>query len=140
LNIDALHYETLYGTRTRLVEMIAAGLPVITSLGPELSYLLRDADAALAFDVGDAAGLGDQILTLSQDEARRRRMAKAAHRYAGHDLSFYETTAPLRAWVAAPKLAPDRANMSAPETRRRWSHKLRAALRLLIWHLRGQER
>ena len=37
INIDALHYETIYGTRTRLVEMIAAGLPVVTSLGAELS-------------------------------------------------------------------------------------------------------
>ena len=43
INIDALHYETIFGTRTRLVEMIASGLPVVTSLGAELSYLLRDA-------------------------------------------------------------------------------------------------
>jgi glycosyltransferase involved in cell wall biosynthesis len=139
LNIDALHYETLYGTRTRLVEMIAAGLPVITSLGPELSYLLRDAGAALTFPVGDADALGRQILTLSRDTACRNQMAAAAGRYAAHNLSFYETTASLRAWVADPMLAPDRQQASPAERRRRWQHQIRAWLRLALWHLRGQE-
>jgi glycosyltransferase involved in cell wall biosynthesis len=65
LNIDALHYETIYGTRTRLTEMIAAGLPVITSRGTELSYLLEDRGVALTFEVGDWQGLGQQIMTLA---------------------------------------------------------------------------
>lgn len=43
INIDALHYETILGNvYAGLVEMIASGLPVVTSLGAELSYLLRD--------------------------------------------------------------------------------------------------
>jgi glycosyltransferase involved in cell wall biosynthesis len=139
LNIDALHYETLYGTRTRLVEMIAAGLPVITSLGAELSYLLQEAGAALTFQVGDADGLAQQILTLSQDSAYRERMATAAGRHAAHDLSFYETTAPLRAWVERPARAPDRRKHSFAEKRRQWEYQGRAMLRLLLWRLRGQD-
>jgi glycosyltransferase involved in cell wall biosynthesis len=140
LNIDALHYETLYGTRTRLVEMIAADLPVITSVGPELSYLLRDAGAALTFPVGDANGLGQHVLTLSHDTACRDQMAAAAGRYAAQNLSFYETTAPLRHWVTNPVLAPDRQTASPAETRRRWRHQLRAWLRLILWRLTGHDK
>lgn len=138
VNIDALHYETLYGTRTRLVEMIAAGLPVITSLGAELSYLLREAGVALTFAVGDAAGLGQQVLALSQDKSYRHQMAAAAATYATHDLSFYQTTAPLRQWVLHPTIAPDQRPKSFAETRKQWEHKARASLRLLLWRLKGE--
>jgi glycosyltransferase involved in cell wall biosynthesis len=138
LNIDALHYETIYGTRTRLVEMIAAGLPVITSLGAELSYLLQEASVALTFAVGDAANLSQQILALSQDEPRRLQMAAAAAHYAAHDLSFYQTTAPLRQWVAQPAPAPDRRPRSFNDTTKQWEHQARARLRLLLWRLKGE--
>lgn len=98
INIDALHYETIFGTRTRLVEMIAAGLPVVTSLGAELSYLLRDAGVALTFAVGDSAALGEALARLAADAQATGCMAQAALHYARHDLSFTTTTAPLRAW------------------------------------------
>jgi glycosyltransferase involved in cell wall biosynthesis len=139
LNIDALHYETIYGTRTRLVEMIAAGLPVITSLGAELSYLLQDAGAALTFAVGDAAGLRQAILTLAQDDACRAQLAAAAEQQATSQLSFYQTTAPLRQWVAQPRPAPDRRQRSWAETRQQWEYRTRARLRLALWQLTGRD-
>lgn len=139
-NIDALHYETLYGTRTRLVEMIAAGLPVITSLGSELSYLLQANEAALAFAVGDWQCLGDQILTLAQDETYRRQMAAKALQYATQDLSFYETTAPLRAWVQNPQKAPDHVNQNFQDRVKTWEYRGRALLRQIIWQLFGLEK
>ena len=43
INIDALHAETIYGTRTRLVEMLAHDLPVISSEGCEFSLHSRSA-------------------------------------------------------------------------------------------------
>jgi hypothetical protein len=136
LNIDALHYETIYGTRTRLVEMIAAGLPVVTSLGSELSYLLRDADVALAFEVGDAQGLSKQILTLSRNEEKRCDMANGAYRYAANDLSFYETTAPLRKWVSDPQNAPDKQTEQTFKDRmQKLEYSARAFLRQLLWQI-----
>ena len=69
INIDALHYETIFGTRTRLVEMIASGLPVVTSLGAELSYLLRDAGVALTFEVGDWQMLGQNLAQMAANPA-----------------------------------------------------------------------
>ncbi len=69
INIDALHYETIFGTRTRLVEMIASGLPVVTSLGAELSYLLRDGGVALTFAVGDWQMLGQNLAQMAANPA-----------------------------------------------------------------------
>jgi glycosyltransferase involved in cell wall biosynthesis len=140
LNIDALHYETIYGTRTRLVEMIAAGLPVITSLGAELSYLLQEAGVALTFTVGDASRLRQQILTLALDDDCRHQMAARASHYAAHDLSFYQTTAPLRAWVSEPSPAPDRRRQSWNDVSQEWEHKARARLRWGLWQLTGRDK
>jgi hypothetical protein len=93
----------------------------------------------LTFPVGDANSLGQQILTLSQNRACRDQMAAAAGHYAAHDLSFYETTAPLRAWVTNPVLAPDRQQATLTERRCRWQHQIRAWLRLALWYLTGRD-
>lgn len=140
LNIDAMHYETIYGTRTRLVEMIAAGLPVITSLGSELSYLLTESDAALAFRAGDWRGLAEQILILAKDGRRRDEMADKAAQYAANELSFYTTLAPVRDWVRNPQLAPDKIALSVRERIQQYEYQLRATMRLVAWRLRASDK
>lgn len=139
INIDALHYETIYGTRTRLVEMIAAGLPVITSLGAELSYMLEREDAALTFEVGDWQMLTDQIIALSSDRGVRDQLAENALAYATEGLSFYKTTEPVRDWVANPTLAPDKASATFASRIRHLEYEGRAVLRHLLWRVTGQE-
>jgi glycosyltransferase involved in cell wall biosynthesis len=140
INIDALHYETIFGTRTRLVEMIAAGLPVVTSLGAELSYLLRDAGAALTFAVGDGSALGAALGRLAADAQLTGKMAAAALHYAQHDLSFAATTQPLRTWVANPSLAPDRQPLGASDWVRTSGYRARSVLRQVLWRVAGADR
>lgn len=139
INIDALHYETLYGTRTRLVEMIANGLPVITSLGAELSYLLRDQGAALTFTVGDWQTMGGQLIKLAGNRSLRDQMAQTAYTFAAGDLSFTNTTRAVRSWAQYPKLAPDKQNQTLPAKIRQIEYRLRAALRLALWRLAAAE-
>ena len=135
LNIDAMHYETIYGTRTRLTEMIAGGLPVITTEGTELSYLLQGSRAALTFEVGRADQLGSQLLRLARDPELREEMARAALHSAQADFSFAKTTECLRSWVEAPVLAPDRQPTSKTEKLEEIRHRARAAVRSLLWKL-----
>ncbi len=135
LNIDAMHYETIYGTRTRLVEMIAGGLPVITTEGTELSYLLQASRAALTFEVGRWDQLGSQILRLAKDETLREEMARAALHSAQSEFSFAETTECLRSWVESPVLAPDRQSASRTEKLEEMRHHARAVVRGLLWKL-----
>jgi glycosyltransferase involved in cell wall biosynthesis len=140
INIDALHYETIFGTRTRLVEMISSGLPVITSLGIELSYLLRDAGIALTFDVGDWQHLGRNLEQMATDANLRHRMATSAYRHAQEDLSFAATTKPLRDWVQNPSLSPDKGAVSRSDHLRSIEHRARSTLRQAIWHVSGTDR
>jgi len=134
INIDALHYETIYGTRTRLVEMIAAGLPVVTSLGAELSYLLQNQGAALTFEVGDWQVLGHQLVKLAQNRPLRDDLARAAYAYATNQLSFRMTTAGLRAWVRNPQRAPDKKHHNLQTNLRDIQHQTRSLVRQLMWH------
>ncbi len=140
LNVDAMHYETVYGTRTRLLEMMSAGLPVLTTEGCELSYLLRDRGAGLSFAAGDGRALAAHILALSRDPERRDQLARLALEYARADLSFAQTTRPVRDWVRSPSLAPDRAATSAPHRITQATHHARAAARQMIWQLTGLDK
>jgi glycosyltransferase involved in cell wall biosynthesis len=140
LNIDAPHYETLYGTRTRLVEMIAAGLPVISSLGCELSELLGNRGAGLTFTPGSWQELGKQILTLARDRGLCSEMSETALNYASNELSFPTTTTPVRDWVRDPKPAPDKASASLGERLQHWEYQARALVRQAIWRVAGLEK
>jgi glycosyltransferase involved in cell wall biosynthesis len=140
LNIDAIHYETVYGTRTRLLEMMAAGLPVITSLGSELSYLLHDSGNCLAFEAGDWQGLAEQILTIVGDNDLRLSLAKAAHQYASNELSFPTTTTSIRRWVRQPSQAPDKVTADFSSQVRQIEYQARSVVRRLIWRFAGLDK
>jgi glycosyltransferase involved in cell wall biosynthesis len=135
INIDALHYETIYGTRTRLVEMLAAGLPIITSIGCELSTLIGNYGAGLVFDSGDPLAMGLQILSLSNDDVLYTAMVEKALRMAQNELSFYNTTAPVRAWVNQPSKAPDNISTNFSYIKKDLEYKIRSIIRQLIWKI-----
>lgn len=137
LSIDALHYETLLGTRTRLVEMIAAGLPVITSVGTELSYLLQGYGAALTFEIGDWQALGEEILVLAKSPHKHGDMAQQALNCARDRFSFSKTTIPILEWVENPQRAPDRVEISKKERLRNLEYAGRGMVRRILWGAAG---
>lgn len=112
INIDKFHYETVLGTRTRLLEMLQAGLPVITSLGCELSYIIKEKNIGLTFPIGDAKFLKNSILKLAKDPNLERYYSTRGKEFVTEELSFKETTKPLRDWIKDPKLAPDKGKIS----------------------------
>ncbi|MBN2209403.1 MAG: glycosyltransferase family 4 protein [Candidatus Coatesbacteria bacterium] len=108
LNIDKYHYELVFGTRTRLVEMIAYGLPVITTVGCELSYDIRDHGLGLTFEIGDPVGLADALLQYGKDpEAGRRHYAIAALQHFRDHYTYEKTCKPLLEWLKKPRRSPD---------------------------------
>lgn len=140
INIDAHHYETTYGTRTRLVEMIGAGLPVLTSYGSELSDFLASANAALGFRHGDYQQFGIHLVDLAKNPGKTRALAQNAASLALQALSVHTTSAPIRSWVEAPQPAPDRYRQSARQKLYTVEYSARAHLRWLLWRLRGSYR
>ncbi len=135
VSIDALHYETILGTRTRLVEMLAYGLPAITSAGCELSYLLAVRQAGLNFGVGDWSQLADHLLRLTNQPQELMAMVLAGRRLVESDLSFVATTAAFRSWVVAPQVAPDRARGHTLSRRQAVMYRLRTLTRLMLWRV-----
>ena len=135
LSIDALHYETIYGTRTRLVEMLAYGLPVITSKGCEIGDLVLEKQVGLNFASGDWRGLADAIVSLAHAPSRVARLREEAGRLVTGEWSFGATTAPFREWVKDPHIAPDRTPPSWTGRAHAVKFNLRTTARLTLWML-----
>jgi len=140
INLDAFHYETLLGTRTRLVEMMRYGLPVITSLGCELSVIIQQQALGLTFSIGDVDAFGDCLVALATDSTARQEMARRAQGYASKQLSFAETTRPFREWAQRPYHAPDRLVSRPYHDWRETEYFLRSVSREVLWRLWALER
>jgi len=139
INIDSPIYETLFGTRTRIVEMIAYGLPVVTSLGTDLSYFLCTQEGGMGFEIGSSVSLSEQLLKLANNKELCLRLSRKATQVAREELSFYKTTLPLREWVQNPVCAPDRL-VSSSEKRQQVEYRMRSWFRNLIWKISGLDR
>ena len=108
INIDKYHYELVFGTRTRLVQMIAYGLPVITTTGCELSYIIKENGLGLTFEIGDARGLADALLKYGKDpKAGRQHYATVALEHFRDHYTYAKTCEPLLSWLKKPRRAPD---------------------------------
>jgi glycosyltransferase involved in cell wall biosynthesis len=140
VNLDAFHYETQIGTRTRLVEMMHHGLPVLTTLGCELSIIIKGQELGLTFDIGDDVTFANQILTLAKENGLQKKLARQAQEYTNRQLSFQRTTDALQEWIKEPKFAPDRDKQQSKFDIHELEHGLRAGVRSLLWKIWALER
>jgi polysaccharide biosynthesis protein PslH len=87
------------GTRLKLLEAMAAGVPIVsTEIGAEGLDLRHDTEAWLA---NDADGLAAGILALLSDPERAERMAAVARRRVEADFSWERAGERLNALIAA---------------------------------------
>lgn len=116
VNVDRFSYEGYFGTRNRVIEWAAAGLPVITTSLSETTCDLVANNLVETFDFGDWKALGDQIIDVAKDPPGHRLKATRAQEYV---LNKYETarvTKPLIEWIKSPEPAPD---LPVPKSRPR---------------------
>ena len=136
INLDAFHYETQLGTRTRLVEMMHYGLPVITTLGCELSYIVEQQGLGLTFPIGDAKTFESHILTLAHERPLQQKLATQARSYTQNQLSFQNTAKPFLEWARKPAFAPDRVVGEGSRIKARdVEYALRTAMRRVLWKI-----
>lgn len=99
--------ETDLALRTRFVEALAAGCPVVASLGGTLARQLAERDAGWVVPPGDAgalaAALGQVLAGGSEVEARRSRGRALAAEY-----QWRRVLAPLAAFLATPRVDPSK--------------------------------
>jgi glycosyltransferase involved in cell wall biosynthesis len=140
VNLDAMHYETIYGTRTRLVEMMSAGLPVVSSEGTEIIKDIVKNEAGLVFPSGDAKHFGECLVRIATNTSLRNHMAERALRLATGKLSFNVTLDLVRAWVQNPQHAPDHIQANKDRFLKRVEFRMRSVVRHADWVFRNVDR
>ncbi|HVS01921.1 MAG TPA: glycosyltransferase [Thermoanaerobaculia bacterium] len=99
-------YEGSLGSKNRLVQWMAAGLPVIANRVGDLGDLLADHRLGLTCPPGDASALTERLVWAAAHRAELAAMAEEAEAYVRGHFSIEQTTRPLAAWAAAPRRAP----------------------------------
>jgi hypothetical protein len=115
------HVETAFSFRTRMLDYLWAGLPMVCTRGDVFAALVDEHGLGLTVAPGDVEGLADALDRLLGDAAFaaacRSRVAELAPSF-----SWAQVLTPLVAFCAAPRRAPDLADddaRPAPRPRRR---------------------
>lgn len=107
LNVDRDCLETWTGARNRINEMMKFRLPVVTTLGSEISYEVLRVGAGVAVNSGDFQGLARGIEAAI---AGRMEMGAAGRLYIEEEANYEATLSALFKWIenGAPKSARGR--------------------------------
>lgn len=107
LNIDAQNYETLFGARNRLTNMMAAGLPVLTTVGTEISRTIKHHQLGITVEMGNAEQLAAMLVEAASRAQWLREIAEKGKAFAREHYSYTRTTQEVQEWVHHPEPAPD---------------------------------
>ena len=119
--------ETDLSLRTRLVDLLWLGLPVVVTEGGTMARVVEDAGAGEVVPPGDPAAVAAAVGRLLADPDRRHTASQAARRWAA-GREWRRLAAPLLDFAARPwrdrhrdrfvKLAPDAASANEPTGQR----------------------
>ena len=107
ISVDNVNYETVFGARNRLNDMLKVRLPILTTLGTEISCELAERNLALTVEIGDSQSFAEQIVWAFENQDELRSMGAAASDYGREAYSYEVTTSSLVAWARRPLRAPD---------------------------------
>jgi glycosyltransferase involved in cell wall biosynthesis len=108
------HIETAYSFRTRILDYLWAGLPVVTTGGDELAALISSSGAGRVVGAGDVTGLVQTLQSLLSDHDALSAAARESAAL-GRQFHWAAVAQPLVDFCAAPYRAPD---LLDPATRR----------------------
>lgn len=130
LSIDRYTYEAELGSRTRLVNFLAAGVPVASTVVTELSCELRDAGLLLPFEVGNADSLTQTLLAAAADKARLLSLRRQAQAHMRSQYDALKMGRRFSNWILRPSLTADKQIEDAKATNQLLKHQrnLRATL------------
>jgi glycosyltransferase involved in cell wall biosynthesis len=101
------HVETRFSFRTRILDYLWAGLPVLCTAGDTLADEVEHRGIGVTIAPESAEAVAAALLELGSDRERRRACGAAASAYAG-SLTWTAVAAPLRRFCADPRPAADR--------------------------------
>lgn len=94
------HLETRFSYRTRILDYLWAGLPVLTTSGDAMGDLVRSEDLGRDLAPGDEVGWAEALERFMDPAWRQARVARV--RSVAPRLSWAAAIAPLRAYCEAP--------------------------------------
>lgn len=133
------HLETRFAFRTRVLDCLWAGLPVVCTSGDEMAARVAQENLGAVAPPGDAAGLADAIeqVLVAGRAAYAERLQVAAERYA-----WSRTAQPLLRWVhltdRSPRLADAGSPLRPPAAQRAREVAYRSLVRPLLARVRGR--
>lgn len=101
------HVETTLAFRTRILDYIWAGLPVLTTAGDALGDLVEHAGLGAVVPPGDPGAVADALRSLLLDD-QRAAAARAAIEAIAPSMRWSAVLTPLREFCADPRPAADR--------------------------------
>jgi glycosyltransferase involved in cell wall biosynthesis len=102
------HVETTYAFRTRILDYLWAGLPVLCSAGDHFAEVVAADDLGIVVPVDDVDAVADALSALASAPADERAARRARALAAADDLRWDKVAEPLVRWCRDPELAPDR--------------------------------
>ena len=111
------HLETHFSFRTRVLDYLWAGLPLISSRGDAFSDLIQQQRLGLTVPPGDVAALAQAILKMADDVALRQ-TCRANVQQAAISFQWDRVAQPLVEFCRAPQPAADRLADRATEVLR----------------------
>jgi glycosyltransferase involved in cell wall biosynthesis len=100
------HVETRFSFRTRLLDYLWCGLPVISTAGDDLADRIAAAGAGRTVPAGDVDGLTAALVAAAADPVWRQEAGRTSAELA-RDLAWDRVVRPLADFCAAPERAPD---------------------------------
>ena len=100
------HVETAFSFRTRILDYLWAGLPVVATGGDVFSEVISESGIGRTVPAEDVEALSVALLSLIEDESARASCADASRRLA-QAYRWDRVLAPLLEYCRAPRRAPD---------------------------------
>ncbi|HPB30062.1 MAG TPA: glycosyltransferase [Candidatus Sumerlaeota bacterium] len=114
INVDRFTYEGVLGSRNRIIQFLAHGLPVMTTALSEISKSLAEKRMVHIFRMSGAEGetgvaetLPELLERLSAHPGALAETGRLAQKHVLAEYNYERTTRPLMEWLEAPERSPD---------------------------------
>jgi glycosyltransferase involved in cell wall biosynthesis len=133
VSLHGLHLETMFSLRSRVIDYLWAGLPVISTLGDELAVLISEFKAGVIVPPHKDCDVAEAILTILGDRKLRDSMSSNARQLAVNTFSVKSAAMPLNEFCKKPHFAEDKFDFKSYKLlTNRVNPKLNPAIDLLL--------
>ena len=102
INVDRPCYETLIGARNRITEFMARGIPVLSTLGTEISQILFYKGVILTVPMSNPRALANEMILAANHPEKMKKMAEEARRLFEQQYTYAHTVQELVQWCENP--------------------------------------